>query len=227
MLSFIIILISAFTLIAIEFLYSNYKKDNIYSKNQLYENLKQGIFLMSISYALASLYFIFFENIFLFLGYSYSAFTFLSFVFCLLLVDMQYYFFHRIHHTYKILKHLHKVHHSDEHYNLSTSLRISIVEQTYIFLFLLPIIIIGFNPILVFACAFILISYQMLCHSAYINFPKTLEKILITPALHKNHHSTVKEEQNSNFGAIFSIWDKLFRTYTEPRKQKTFGLKVR
>jgi sterol desaturase/sphingolipid hydroxylase (fatty acid hydroxylase superfamily) len=63
-----------------------------------------------------------------------------------------------------------------------------------------------------------------LCHSAYVKTSSYIKKILITPELHRNHHSREKELQNSNYGAIFTFWDILFLTATQPKDIKEYGV---
>jgi sterol desaturase/sphingolipid hydroxylase (fatty acid hydroxylase superfamily) len=108
---------------------------------------------------------------------------------------------------------------------MSTAFRISLIEQSYILLFLLPAVIIGFPIKLIFAVSLFLITYQLFCHNYYIRIPKILHNILITPDLHKTHHDQNYLKQNSNYGAVLSIWDRMFKTFNESDSTIHFGMK--
>ncbi|MCB0351124.1 MAG: sterol desaturase family protein, partial [Bdellovibrionales bacterium] len=56
------------------------------------------------------------------------------------------------------------------------------------------------------------------------NLEMQLEKVFITPALHRKHHSQVPNELNSNYGTIFSFWDKFGRTKTPSHSEEKFAL---
>jgi sterol desaturase/sphingolipid hydroxylase (fatty acid hydroxylase superfamily) len=78
---------------------------------------------------------------------------------------------------------------------------------------------------------FFLSTVISLWHHSNIKHIALLEKILqpifITPEIHRLHHSSNSEERNSNYGLIFSFWDKLFSSYTEPKRTEkyiVFGL---
>ncbi len=215
------VILSAFTL---EILYSIYKKDGAYSLSGTVGNLVHGIFLVAISIMCISLYAQYFSDIFSWLNHRYTPISALSFMACLLFVDFMYYIFHRIHHSFKFLRKFHRVHHGDTKFNLTTAFRISLIEQVYILLFLTPLILIGYDPYVTFLAAFFLVIYQFFCHSHYLKLPRFFDLLLITPSNHKIHHDSRRENQDSNYGAIFSIWDRMFGTFKNSSEKITFGI---
>ena len=62
-------------------------------------------------------------------------------------------------------------------------------------------------------------------HSRYIGLPRFLEIIFVTPQYHLIHHSQNIKNHNSNFGVLFSIWDRMFGTYTKNMSGNLFGVK--
>jgi sterol desaturase/sphingolipid hydroxylase (fatty acid hydroxylase superfamily) len=178
-----------------------------------------GIFLVFIS----NKFILFYLGYFTF-WYSLLKFVLLFFI-SLILVDFMYYIFHRLHHALPLLWVFHHVHHGDKKLNLSTAYRISIVEQIYLFLFYVPILLVGVPPYMILLSHYSLVIYQFFCHSIYIKFPNFLKILFITPQLHSIHHDQEIKHQNSNFGGVFSIWDRLFGTYVNTIDSFTPGIK--
>ena len=213
-----------FLFIAVEYVYSHFKKDGVYSFKGTIGNLLNGLILRIVSTVCISACIVYFINIHTQLSYNFKP-SILLFIVCLTLVDLMYYIFHITHHSVSQLWILHSVHHGDDKFNLSTAYRISWVEQIYIMFFFLPVVLVGFHPIVVLICYNILSLYQFLCHSQYIKFPKFMNYIFITPTLHKVHHDQETKHHNSNFGGIFNVWDRMFGTYVSHLETFTPGIK--
>jgi len=146
----------------------------------------------------------------------------LSFV----LLDLMLYCWHRISHRFDCLWMFHKVHHNDPYLNVSTAFRIHIVELLIITVLKSAyVIILGVKPTMALTNEAILTLFIMF-HHANISFrkEKQLARIIIAPYLHRAHHSTERNEHDSNYGAVFSIWDRLFGTLSE-REPKEIGIK--
>lgn len=134
-----------------------------------------------------------------------------------LLLDLLLYVWHRICHQFNGLWLFHKVHHSDPHFNVSTAFRIHIVEMAITTaLKALYIILLGIDKTVVFAYETVYPLFVMF-HHANFAFPgeKGLGQVFVTPYLHRVHHSSERREHDSNYGAIFSIWDRLFLSRKE------------
>jgi len=146
----------------------------------------------------------------------------LSFV----LLDLLLYCWHRISHSFDGLWMFHKVHHNDPYLNVSTAFRLHIVELLIITaLKSAYIVMFGVDKTMVLTNETLLTLFIMFHHSN-ISFPgeKRLGRIIIAPYLHRAHHSTERNEHDNNYGAVFSIWDRLFGTFTE-RKPLEIGIK--
>jgi sterol desaturase/sphingolipid hydroxylase (fatty acid hydroxylase superfamily) len=146
-------------------------------------------------------------------------------------LDIYIYWWHRLVHT-KIGWWLHKFHHQDTTMNVSTAFRFHTLE---VVVSNLPRVLIVYAlgaPPEVFLAYEIIFTIQNSIQHSNITFPKWLEKvaskILITPSLHKIHHSKLVDETNSNYSTIFSFWDRLFGSYKqrdfEDYKRIKFGI---
>lgn len=151
-------------------------------------------------------------------------FSFSAFIACLFLMDFLYYVFHRANHYFGVLWMFHFVHHSDTKLNLSVGFRSSWFEMVGLFATYSLLLIIGF-PLSLFLVAFTITStYQFLTHSRYIRVPAYLEFLFVTPHFHATHHDRSIENQNSNFGGVFSLWDRFFSTYVRDVQVSSFGI---
>jgi sterol desaturase/sphingolipid hydroxylase (fatty acid hydroxylase superfamily) len=141
-----------------------------------------------------------------------------------LALDFGDYVFHRLSHQWRWLWLMHAVHHSDEVLDVSTNLR---AHPGHLLATALtkPIVLAAFGiPLWVWlARELVSIPVTQLQHSA-IDLPPRLERVLrhvvLTPALHRIHHSPVPAETNSNFGGIVPWWDQLFGTFRSAREDR-------
>ncbi|MCS5712687.1 sterol desaturase family protein [Candidatus Berkiella aquae] len=138
----------------------------------------------------------------------------LSMVFLDLVMYTQHLMMHRI----KAFWRVHRVHHMDRHLDVSTGIRFHPIEEMFTMGFkLLAVAFIGAPVIAVFLYEILLNVMTMFVHmNVYIQprFDKVLRLFMITPNMHRIHHSDYLKETNSNYGFCLSIWDKLFGTYT-------------
>ena len=134
-----------------------------------------------------------------------------------LALDLLLYFWHRASHNFDSLWMFHKVHHNDPYLNVSTAFRIHVVEVLIITVLKTAyIILLGVNQTMVLTNEALLTMFIMF-HHTNISFrgEQRLGQVIITPYLHRVHHSTERNEHDSNYGAVFSIWDCLFGTLAE------------
>jgi len=157
----------------------------------------------------------------------------LSFVAAFLLLDFLNYAVHRGQHAVPFLWRFHALHHSDPDVDVTTSVRHHPIEYLlatgFYWLAVLaldiPVIVVLSHAVAVFAAA-------ALTHGN-ISLPEWLERVLrlvvITVDLHLVHHSMSYDEANANFGAVFSVWDRLFGTYAQisraQRERLVFGVR--
>ncbi len=143
---------------------------------------------------------------------------------CLVLVDFVYYWEHVIEHRVRILWTYHSIHHSSPIYNYTTAMRVSFIDNLITWIFYLPLILVGFNAYIVLICFFLVLVYQFWLHTEIIGKLGWFEKVFMTPSQHRVHHGSDPEYLDKNFGALFSIWDRLFGTYQEEKQRPTYGL---
>lgn len=147
-----------------------------------------------------------------------------TFLLSLLAADFTYYWMHRIEHKYRFLWAFHSVHHSSEDYNLSIALRLSIVEGFIEWIFLIPMILIGFNPFIAITSLILIVQYQTWIHTHRINKLGVFDKWFNTPSVHRIHHGSNPQYIDKNYAGVLLIWDRIFNTY-EPEKEKVvYGL---
>ena len=138
--------------------------------------------------------------------------------------DFSYYWFHRISHESRAFWASHVVHHSSEHYNLSTALRQTWVPMTY-FPFWLWMPAVGFEPWMVLLAQAWSLIYQFWIHTEKIRkLPRWFEAIFNTPSHHRVHHGVNEQYLDRNYGGILIIWDRMFGTYEPEGERVRYGL---
>ena len=138
---------------------------------------------------------------------------------CFVLDDFAYYAFHRTAHRVRWFWASHVIHHSSQHYNLSTALRQTWTGTFSIsFIFRLPLFLIGFPPKMILFCAGLNLVYQFFIHTEVVKrLPFGLEFWFNTPSHHRVHHGTNARYLDRNFGGVFIVWDRLFGTFESER----------
>jgi sterol desaturase/sphingolipid hydroxylase (fatty acid hydroxylase superfamily) len=131
-------------------------------------------------------------------------------------LDFVSYWWHRANHRVGALWRFHQVHHSDPTFTTSTGVRFHPGELLLSVPIRLGAVIALGAPaagVLGFEVVF---AFANLIEHGDINLrgERALSRALVTPALHRRHHTRQGPERDSNFGTIFSGWDRLFRTYT-------------
>jgi sterol desaturase/sphingolipid hydroxylase (fatty acid hydroxylase superfamily) len=139
------------------------------------------------------------------------------FVLGFLLIDLMQYTMHLVSHKVTLLWRMHAIHHADEHVTAASSLLHHPLEIITIYGIILCLYVILGMPILIIAAYGLANAFHsVFCH-ANIALPAKLDTALrlaiVTPDMHRTHHSIRMDEGNSNFGQIFTIWDRLFGTY--------------
>jgi sterol desaturase/sphingolipid hydroxylase (fatty acid hydroxylase superfamily) len=131
----------------------------------------------------------------------------------LLLLDFTAYVWHRLNHKLSFFWLFHSVHHSDRVFEASTALRFHFGELLFslgIRLVMISLFGLSVGAILLFELVFqffnIIIHANVRLSPVFENL---VAKVFMTPAHHRKHHSLLSSEMNSNFGTIFSIWDRI------------------
>lgn len=133
------------------------------------------------------------------------------------LFDLAIYIWHVASHKYEGLWRFHKIHHSDKSFNVSTGFRFHVfdlfLEIIYKCLF---VIVVGVNAYLVLTIEIVELFFIFFHHANLkIPYEDEISNYIITPSLHRTHHSTARNEHDSNYGIVLSLWDKLFKTRKE------------
>ena len=131
------------------------------------------------------------------------------------LQDLCYYWSHRIGHEVNIFWASHSVHHQSEEYNLSTALRQTSTGFFLNWIFYVPMAILGFPPEVFLAVSLGNLLYQFWVHTRHIPKLGWYEWIFVTPSNHRVHHAKNLEYLDKNYGGIFILWDRLFKTFKE------------
>jgi sterol desaturase/sphingolipid hydroxylase (fatty acid hydroxylase superfamily) len=138
--------------------------------------------------------------------------------------DFAYYWFHRVSHEVRLFWGSHVVHHSSQHFNLSTALRQTWVPMTY-FPFWVPLALLGFAPWMIFTQQSASLIYQFWIHTERVRkLPRSLEFVLNTPSHHRVHHGSQHQYLDRNYGGILIIWDRLFGTFEPEGERVRYGL---
>ncbi|WP_110298018.1 sterol desaturase family protein [Blastomonas natatoria] len=133
--------------------------------------------------------------------------------------DFAYYWVHRLGHRVRWMWAAHVIHHSSQHYNLSTALR-----QTWTGFFTpgllvsLPLFWLGFHPLMIAFCGGINLIYQFWIHTEAVKrLPRWFEAVMNTPSHHRVHHAINPRYLDSNYAGVFIVWDKMFGTFVPER----------
>lgn len=156
-------------------------------------------------------------------GYSLTAIAF-----ALLAQDFMYYWKHRFMHRIRWFWSAHVVHHSSEHYNLSTALR-QPWNNHFVGLVIIgtPLILLGMHPLLLAFVASLNLLYQFWIHTEAIDkMPRWYEAVFNTPSHHRVHHATNPRYLDANYAGILIIWDKMFGTFVPEMDEEdiTYGI---
>ncbi len=137
---------------------------------------------------------------------------------------------HVLFHAVPALWRLHMVHHADQDIDVSTGLRFHPVEILLsLFIKMAGVAALGAPPVAVLLFEMILNGMAMFNH-ANARLPEWLDaglrRIVITPDVHRIHHSVIREETNSNYGFNLSVWDRMFGTWREQPREGHEGMTI-
>ena len=151
-------------------------------------------------------------------------------VIALVVLDLAIWAQHWVSHKVQLLWRLHQVHHADRDIDVTTAVRFHPIEIGLSMLWKIVVVVpLGASPFAVFLFEVILNACAMFNH-ANIALPqwldRTLRLLIVTPDMHRVHHSVLRREHDSNYGFNLSIWDRLFRTYTAQPEAGHQGMTV-
>jgi sterol desaturase/sphingolipid hydroxylase (fatty acid hydroxylase superfamily) len=147
-----------------------------------------------------------------------------AYILCIIAIDFFRYWSHRLTHVNRFWWATHVTHHNSEKYNLSVAFRLGWTQHIK-FIFFIPVILMGFDPVLFFICHQIEVLYQFWIHTEYIRkLPALIEYIFVTPSHHRVHHSTNDQYLDKNFGSTLIIWDRIFGTFKAEQERAVYGI---
>lgn len=154
----------------------------------------------------------------------------LEIVLAVIFLDLAIYGQHVASHKFAILWRLHKVHHSDVDFDVTTAIRFHPIEIALSMLYKIVLVLIfGAAAVAVVLFEIILNGCAMFNH-ANIALPHWLDhglrQVLVTPDMHRVHHSIIHRETDSNYGFNLSIWDRIFGTYRAAPKHGHQGMTI-
>jgi sterol desaturase/sphingolipid hydroxylase (fatty acid hydroxylase superfamily) len=150
-------------------------------------------------------------------------------VLALVLLDGWMYVWHRANHTIPLLWRFHRMHHSDSAMDVTTATRFHLGEHVGASVLRAGLIlVVGFEVWQLLIYDALLICVTMLHHAniSLGRYDRRLRWLIVTPDMHKVHHSSWRPETDSNYSTVFSVWDRLARTFRMRADAKTlqFGL---
>lgn len=212
-----------FLFVFIEYLIGRKQNKKLYSGKDFLASLTIGLVNVGLNGFMKIGMFIIFLFFFNLAPFRIPA-TWWSFLICLVVLDFCRYWAHRIAHEQRFWWSTHVVHHSSEHYNLSVSFRLSWTQNLKI-VFFLPVILLGFDPLIFFIAHQIEVLYQFWIHTELIRkLPRPIEYFFTTPSHHRVHHSVNEKYIDKNYGSTFIIWDRMFGTFIEEDEQAIYGI---
>lgn len=137
-------------------------------------------------------------------------------IFAFLILDLTFYYWHRLNHAVPVLWRFHNTHHFDPDMDVTTAFRFHAVEIFYSSAFrFIQGIVLGLDP-LTAALYDLFFQAQVYFHHSNVRLPYRLEKVVhtlfVTPRFHSNHHAPIQTLTNSNFSVVLSFWDRLHST---------------
>jgi sterol desaturase/sphingolipid hydroxylase (fatty acid hydroxylase superfamily) len=147
-----------------------------------------------------------------------------------LLFDIWMYYWHMANHRIAFLWRFHRAHHADTEMDTTTALRFHPGELVLSTFARIPVILaigMSFTELALFE---VLLNISTLFHHSNLAIPEKWDRLIrtvvVTPNMHRVHHSVVRAELDSNFTSLLSLWDRLARTFRmrEDTRSITFGL---
>jgi alkylglycerol monooxygenase len=220
-----------FILIGIELVVERFTHKDLYRLPDAIANLScgitsqlSGLFLKIFA---IGIYQVLFENFALFswdLATLHTAGKVVYWLVLFLLVDLAYYWAHRMSHEINLFWGGHVVHHQSEEYNLSVALRQSSLQVVWTFAFSLPIAFLGFDTLHFALVSALNTLYQFWIHTETIGKMGWFEYVFNTPSHHRVHHGRDPKYIDKNHAGSLIIWDKMFGTFQPEEEKPTYGI---
>jgi len=140
-------------------------------------------------------------------------------VFSVVVLDLLIYAQHVVFHIVPVLWRLHRVHHADQEIDVSTGLRFHPIEILLSMLIKMAVVALLGAPVAAVMIFEMLLNGMAMFNHSNVRLPLLLDavlrRLLVTPDMHRVHHSVLRAETNSNYGFNLSLWDRFFGTYID------------
>jgi sterol desaturase/sphingolipid hydroxylase (fatty acid hydroxylase superfamily) len=148
----------------------------------------------------------------------------------IVLLDLVIYLQHVMVHAVPVLWRLHRVHHADPEYDLTTGARFHPIEIILSMLIKFATIAALGPPVVAVILFEVVLNGMAMFNHGNVRLPEQLDRylrwLLVTPDMHRVHHSMEPDETNSNFGFNLSLWDRLMQTYREQPRLGQTGMQI-
>lgn len=149
-------------------------------------------------------------------------------VLAVLLLDAWTYIWHRMNHRIPFLWRFHRVHHSDPHMDVTTANRFHVGEIFMSSVLRMPLIVLlGIRVEQIALYEFLMFAVVQFHHAnigVTEKWDRVLRLVIVTPFMHKVHHSRWQPETDSNYSSFLSIWDRIFRSFRLNRKPESIRI---
>ena len=213
-----------FLLIGIELIFNRALKKDYYRMNDALSSLSNGIGSEIVGIFMKTILFMAYIHIFDNWKFIDMGTEWWSWAILFMGVDFFYYWFHRKSHEVNAMWAAHIVHHSSEEYNLTTALRQAWFQNSFSWVFYLPLAFMGFSPAMFVTIKAINLVYQFWIHTKLIDKMGFLELFMNTPSHHRVHHGKNPKYLDKNYAAVFIIWDRMFGTFQEEEEEPVYGI---
>jgi len=140
----------------------------------------------------------------------------------ILALDLWIYWWHRANHEIGFLWRFHEIHHLDRFLDSTSAIRFHFAEVMLSALVRAPVILLLGIPLSSVLFFELLVMLAAMFHHSNLRLPPPLEaalsRVVITPAIHWVHHHAIRRDTDSNYGTIFSFWDRMFRSKSRTRR---------
>ncbi|MBO9657337.1 MAG: sterol desaturase family protein [Chitinophagaceae bacterium] len=205
--------------IGLEYLYSKRKGKNFFQYAESVANLNVGIAERLLDIFTTTLFF----GVFVYIHEHFALFDikagWFTWVLLFLATDLVWYWYHRLAHEINAFWAVHVVHHQSEDFNYTVSARITVFQAVVRCMFWAVLPLLGFPPMMISIFLLIHGIYPFFIHTRALGKWGWFEKIMVTPTHHGIHHASNPEYLDKNYGDVLIIWDKLFGTFVEEKKE--------
>lgn len=147
-----------------------------------------------------------------------------------LLFDVAIYWQHRLLHMVPVLWRMHRVHHADTGFDVTTGVRFHPLEMVLSMAIKLGLIaLLGPHPVAVLIFEVLLSAGALFTHADFRfseRVDHALRRVVVTPSMHRIHHSSWRPETDSNYGFHLSVWDRLFGSYTTAPREDECSMRI-